>query len=125
LQKEHISTLVRNVPKPLCINMGFAIQQRATTPLLSARQLQDLGVAVVIYPRLLTAAAVRGMKNAIDAVQESLRSGEVVDRPDLLVPFEELNALVGMDELDRLEQRYLTPEQLRQKYQGVEPSAES
>ncbi|HUB48197.1 MAG TPA: isocitrate lyase/PEP mutase family protein [Acetobacteraceae bacterium] len=123
LTVDHIATLVRNVPKPLCVNMGFGIQQRATTPLLSARQLQDLGVAVVIYPRLLTAAAVRGMKNAIAAVQESLRSGEVVDRPDLLVPFEELNALVGMAELDRLEQRYLTEEQLRQKYRNAPAGA--
>lgn len=119
LAMDQISILVRNVPKPLCINMGFGIQQRATTPLLSARQLQDLGVAVVIYPRLLTAAAVRGMKNAIVAVQESLRSGQVVDRPDLLVPFEELNALVGMEELNQLEQRYLTPDQLQQKYRNT------
>lgn len=119
LAMDQISILVRSVPKPLCINMGFGIQQRATTPLLSARQLQDLGVAVVIYPRLLTAAAVRGMKNAIAAVQESLRSGQVVDRPDLLVPFEELNALVGMEELNRLEQRYLTPDQLHQKYRNT------
>jgi len=123
LTVDHISTLVRNVPKPLCINMGFGIQQRSTTPLLSARQLQDLGVDVVIYPRLLTAAAVRGMKNAIAALQDSLRSGQVVNRPDLLVPFEELNDLVGMAELDALEQRYLTAEQLRQKYRNSPAAA--
>jgi len=123
LTVDHISTLVRNVPRPVCINMGFGIQQRATTPLLSARQLQELGVAVVIYPRLLTAAAVRGMKNAIAALHESLRSGQVVDRPDLQVTFDELNALVGMEELDRLEQRYLTPDQLRQKYRNAPAGA--
>lgn len=123
LRVDHIAALTRNVPKPLCVNMGFGIQQRATTPLLSAQQLQELGVAVVIYPRLLTAAAVRGMKDAIAAVQESLQSGQVVDRPDLLVSFEELNALVGMEELDRLEQRYLTPDQLRQKYRNAVPGA--
>jgi 2-methylisocitrate lyase-like PEP mutase family enzyme len=123
LTVDHISTLVRNVPKPLCVNMGFGIQQRSTTPLLSAQQLQELGVAVVIYPRLLTAAAVQGMKNAISALQESLRTGAVVDRPDLLVPFEELNKLVGMPELDRLEQRYLTPEQLQKKYRNAPAGA--
>lgn len=123
LSVEHIARLARSVPKPLCVNMGFGIQQRATTPLLSARQLQDLGVAVVIYPRLLTAAAVRGMRNAIAAIRESLDSGEVVDRPDLQVSFEELNALVGMADLDRLEQRYLTADQLREKYQAAAPGA--
>src|SRR5437899_9231355 len=57
LSVEDIATLARNVVKPLSVNMGFGIRQRSTTPLLSAKQLQDLGVAVVIYPRLLTACA--------------------------------------------------------------------
>ena len=96
-----------------------------TTPLLSARQLQDLGVAVVIYPRLLTAASVQGMKNALAALGESLRTGEAVDRPDLLVGFEELNELVAMPELERLEQRYLTKDQLRRKYENATHEAKA
>ena len=55
-----IQTVVKNVSKPLCVNMGFGIRQRSTTPLLSARQLQDLGVGVVIYPRLLTVGGDHG-----------------------------------------------------------------
>jgi 2-methylisocitrate lyase-like PEP mutase family enzyme len=116
LTTEHISTVVRNVSKPVCVNMGFGIRRRSTTPLLSARQLQDIGVAAVIYPRLLTAASIQGMKNALVALGESLRTGEIVDRPDLLVSFEELNDLVGIAELERLEQRHLTSEQFRRKY---------
>jgi 2-methylisocitrate lyase-like PEP mutase family enzyme len=116
LSVSDIQTVLKNVSKPLCVNMGFGIRQRSTTPLLSARQLQDLGVAVVIYPRLLTAAAIQGMKHALAALNESLTSGEVVDRPDLLVAFEELNELMGMPELQRLEQRHLTREQLDTKY---------
>lgn len=119
LSVEDIRSVVAGVGKPLCVNMGFGIRQRSTTPLLSARQLQELGVAVVIYPRLLTAAAIQGMKNAMAALQASIDSGEVVDRPDLLVSFDELNALLGMPELQRLEQRYLTPEQLGAKYRGA------
>lgn len=119
LTNEHISTVVRNVSKPVCVNMGFGIRQRSTTPLLSARQLQDLGVAVVIYPRMLTAASIQGMKNAIAALRESLRTGEITDRPELLVSFEELNTLVGIGELERLERRYLTPEQYQRKYENA------
>jgi len=119
LSTEHIAAVTKNVSKPVCVNMGFGIRRRSTTPLLSARQLQDLGVAVVIYPRLLTAAAVKGMKNALAALDESLRTGEAVDRPDLLVSFEELNELVAMPELERLEQRYLTKDQLRRKYENA------
>lgn len=112
-----IKTVVAEVDRPLCVNMGFGIRQRATTPLLSSRQLQDLGVSAVIFPRLLTAAAIRGMQNALDALGQSLRSGETVDRPDLLASFDELNDLVGMQQLLALEQRFLTEEQLTSKYQ--------
>jgi hypothetical protein len=35
-------------------------------------QLRDLGVAVVIYPRLLTACALQGMKNGLELLQQSL-----------------------------------------------------
>src|ERR687884_1635874 len=106
LSVEDIRSVVAGVGKPLCVNMGFGIRRRSTTPLLSARQLQDLGVAVVIYPRLLTAAAIQGMKNAMAALDESLSGGKVVDRPDLLVGFEELNDLMGMGELQAIERQY-------------------
>src|SRR5438046_6112665 len=93
-----IATIARNVSKPLSVHMGFGIRQRSTTPLLSAKQLQDLGVAVVIYPRLLTACALQGMKNGLQLLKQSLASGKVVGRPDSLISFEELDSSVGMHE---------------------------
>lgn len=119
LSPEHIRTVAKNVPGPLCVNMGFGIRNRATTELLSPRQLEDLGVAVVIYPRMLTAAAIQGMKNAIAVLKDAMATGTVTDRPDLLVSFEELNALVGMDEIDRLERRHLLPEQYKARYENA------
>jgi 2-methylisocitrate lyase-like PEP mutase family enzyme len=119
LSVSDIATVAKNVPKPLAVNMGFGIRKRATTPLLSARQLQDLGVAVVIYPRLLTAAAVQGMKHGLAALRQSLDTGEVVERPDLLVSFEELNALVGFHQVQEIERKFLTKEQLDRKYRGA------
>jgi 2-methylisocitrate lyase-like PEP mutase family enzyme len=116
-----IRALAKGVGKPLCVNMGFGLRQRSTTPLLSAATLQELGVAVVIYPRMLTACAIRGMQNGLALLRESLQSGRVVDRPDALASFEELNDLVGMREVQALEQKFLTPDQLQAKYgQGVE-----
>ncbi len=113
---EDIGTIAKNVRKPLSVNMGFGIRQRSTTPLLSAKQLQDLGVSVVIYPRMLTACALMGMKHGLELVQQSLDSGKVVDRPDALVSFEELHDIMGMAEIEDLERRFLTPEQLETKY---------
>jgi 2-methylisocitrate lyase-like PEP mutase family enzyme len=113
---DDIGTLARNVVKPLSVNMGFGIRRRSTTPLVSAKQLQDLGVAVVIYPRLLTACALRGMQHGLAHLRQSVESGEVVDRPDALVSFEELHDIMGMAEVEALEQRFLTAAQLEAKY---------
>ena len=113
---DQIGTVARNVTKPLCVNMGFGIRQRSTTPLLSARQLQDLGVAAVIFPRLLTACALQGMKNGLALLQQSVATGEVVNRPDALVSFEELNDIMGMGDAQALESSFLTPAQLKAKY---------
>ena len=113
---EDIATIARNVSKPMSVNMGFGIRQRSTTPLLSAKQLQDLGVAAVIYPRMLTACALRGMQRGLAFLKESLDTGKVVDRPDALVSFEELHEIMGIDDVEALEQRFLTASQLKAKY---------
>lgn len=120
LSIEDIGTIARNVHKPLSVNMGFGIRQRSTTPLLSARELQDLGVAVVIYPRLLTACALRGMQNGLALLGESLDSGRAVDRPDALVSFEELHEIMALADVESLEARFLTPGQLEAKYGVVD-----
>src|ERR1700692_2882871 len=112
MSAEDIGAIAKHVSKPVSVNSGFCIRQRSTTPLLSAKQLQDLGVAVVIYPRLLTAAALMGMKTGLEHLQRCLDTGKVVDRPDALVSFEELHDIMGMHEVEELEQRFLTPAQL-------------
>jgi hypothetical protein len=65
-------------------------------------------MAAVIYPRLLTACAVQGMKHGIAALRDAMRTPAVNERLDLSVSFEELNALVGFAELQERERRYAT-----------------
>ena len=95
--------------KPLTVNMGFGIRQRPTTPLLSAKQLEDMGVKAVSFPRLLTAAAIQGMKNALAVLGQSIEEGRAIDRPDLLVSFDELNDLMGIREIRALERSFVAP----------------
>jgi len=105
--KEDIARVAASVPKALSVNMGLGIRSRKTTPLISPKELQSLGVAQVSCPRLLSAAALKGMTNAMDVfMSEVLGKNLVVDRPDLLASFDEINALMGEDLLDRLEERY-------------------
>jgi 2-methylisocitrate lyase-like PEP mutase family enzyme len=105
--KEDIAKVAKSVSKPLSVNMGLGIRARKTTPLIPPKELEQLGVAQISYPRLLSAAALRGMMNALDVFKSDvLGENKSVDRPDLSVTFEELNDLMGMKALDELEKRY-------------------
>lgn len=107
LSREDIAKVAKGVPKPLIVNMGLGMRTRKTTPLMTPKELEALGVAVVSYPRLLTTAALRGMMNAMTVFKEEVVGRHrVVDRTDLQVSFEEINDLMGMAELDELERRY-------------------
>jgi 2-methylisocitrate lyase-like PEP mutase family enzyme len=106
LSAADIEKVANAVSKPLAINMGFGLIQRGTTPLLTPKQLEALGVSTVSYPRMLTSAALRGMKNALAAFAETVDAVQATERPDLLVTFQEINALMGLRELDELERRF-------------------
>jgi 2-methylisocitrate lyase-like PEP mutase family enzyme len=106
LEAEHIAAVVAATQKPVSVNMGFGIRQRNTTPLRTAQQLQDMGVAAVTYPRMLSAAAMTGMKHALDALLAAAGGHTPVDRPDLAVSFEEINDLMGLAQLRGLEERF-------------------
>lgn len=107
---EDISRIVDAVPIPVRINMGFGLRSRKTTPLLSVNELRALGVRWVSLSRMLPAAAIRGMREALTAMMESVRTGEMLERPDLLAEMEEIQALVGYEEFFEIERRFVTPE---------------
>lgn len=107
MSKEDIVRVAQGVPRPLIVNMGLGMRTRNTTPLMSPKELQDLGVAAVTYPRLLSTAALKGMMNAMAVFQEEIvRHNRVIERDDLQVSFGELNDLMGMKTLDDIERRF-------------------
>ncbi len=106
LSEDDIAAVARAVPGLLSVNMGLGIRSRATTPLIHPKKLQEMGVAAVSYPRLMSTGAVRGMINAMDAFIDMVAGDQPVDRPDLLVSFDEINDLVGFDELAAMEKDY-------------------
>ena len=105
--KADIEKVARSVSKPISVNMGLGIRARKTTPLIPPKELEMLGVAQISYPRLLSAASLKGMMNALEVFKSDvLRDNKAVDRPDLSVTFDEINDLMGMSVLDELERRY-------------------
>jgi len=106
LSVEDIATVAKGVRKPLAVNMGFGLMERGTTPLITPKRLEALGVATVSYARMLTSAALRGMINALEAFAPTIAADKPAQRPELLVPFGELNELMGLKELEALEARW-------------------
>lgn len=101
---------------PVNINMGFGIRSRPTTPLIALKRLGELGVARVSAPRMLTAAALSGMKKALEVMRECMQTGELADRPDLLASMEEITGLFGYERIAALENEFMLDEQLERKY---------
>ena len=117
LSAEDIKRFVESVDAPVSINMGLAIRKRPTTPLVSFKELEELGVARVTFPRMITAAAITGMRNALRIVKESLEKGIIIERPDLVAGFEEITDLMGLSRILDLERRFLPDEVLTEKYE--------
>jgi 2-methylisocitrate lyase-like PEP mutase family enzyme len=115
--EDDIKRVVEALPDvPLNIGMGFGIRSRPTTPLLSPKRMKELGIARASMPRMMSAAALAGMKAALLLLKHSIETGELVDRPDLLVSMEEITALVGYERINKLEQELTTEEELLRKY---------
>lgn len=105
--RDAISRFVDEVGGPVCINMGLGLRGRQTTPLVDLASLQRMGVAMVMYPRLLTAAALRGMQRGLRALVEGFAPSQSIGSPDeLVVPFEELMEILRYPEALERDRRY-------------------
>ena len=107
---------------PVNINMGFFIRQRPTSPLLPLKRLKELGVARVSSPRMLTSAAISGMRKALEVMQQCMITGELADRPDLTASMEEITELFDYEKIAALETAFNLEEDLERKYRDKERS---
>ena len=97
--KEEMWEISRNVPGPLVANM----LERGVTPLMRPQELRDLGFDLVVWP--LT--PVYSVAKSLTEVYRTLRrEGTTTDILDRLMPFDEFNRIVGLDEKYQLDQKY-------------------
>jgi 2-methylisocitrate lyase-like PEP mutase family enzyme len=101
-----IRRVAAEVDAPLSVNMGFGVRSRPTTPLIPAARLEEMGVDVVIYPRLITAAATAGMKRGLQELATAVETQEEYEAPDAVVDWEYYTDLVGMPAVDELEEQF-------------------
>lgn len=114
--EDDIARLVDASPIPVSINMGLGIRGRPTTPLIPISRLKQLGVRRVSLPRMLPAAAIKGMKTALAVLRERMETDDTTDRDDLVVSIEEIWAMMGFSDMQALEKKLLSTEALKSKY---------
>jgi len=103
-----IRRVAADVDAPLSVNMGFGVRSRPTTPLIPAARLEEMGVAVVIYPRLITAAATAGMKRGLEELSAAVETREEYEAPDAVVDWDYYTDLIGKPAVDDLEEQFTT-----------------
>lgn len=91
---------LREIPKridhPLMANMV----EGGKTPIKSAKELQKIGYSAVVFPSTVLRAAAFAMRNALRTLHET---GTSLDLSDVMVPWEERQRLVGLDDHAALE----------------------
>jgi len=99
--KEEMKRISKQVPGPLVANM----LERGVTPLMGPRELKDLGFDLIVWPLapLYTVA-----KSLTDVYTTLRRDGSSLAILDRLMPFDEFNRIVGLEEKYALDTKYKT-----------------
>lgn len=74
------------------------------TPLLTNKELEDVGYDLVIYPTASTYVTAKAMFSLMKALKEDQTTAQYVDK---MITFSEFNELVGLKEFARLEDEFV------------------
>jgi 2-methylisocitrate lyase-like PEP mutase family enzyme len=97
--KEEMAEISRHVPGPLVANM----LERGVTPLMGPKELKELGFELIVWP---LAPLYSVAKSLTDVYSTLRREGSTLTILDRLMPFNEFNDIVGLDEKYALDAKY-------------------
>jgi 2-methylisocitrate lyase-like PEP mutase family enzyme len=95
---EEIPRALQDVP--LLVN----VFKGGKTPMLPVERLQQMGYRIAIYPSETQRAAIHAMRQALELLK---REGTTEKMDDALTTFKERDKVVGLDEWQQLEKRYM------------------
>lgn len=98
---------------PLGIKISANMLDGGRTPLVTFKELEEMGYSRCSVPVMPTYAAAMGLKKALEKMMED---GHNQNLGDLIIPFSEFNKIIGLPEIHALEERFLTEEQIKNKY---------
>jgi methylisocitrate lyase len=99
--KGEMKEISRNVTGPLVANM----LERGVTPLMGPKELKELGFQLVVWPLAPLYSAAKSLTEVYTTLR---RDGSTVGILDRLMPFDDFNSIVGLNEKYDLDAKYKT-----------------
>src|SRR5262245_56267132 len=99
--KTEMQEISRQVPGPLVANM----LERGVTPLMPPDELKELGFELIVWPLAPLYAVAKSLTGVYSTLR---RNGSTLAILDQLMPFDDFNAIVGLDEKYALDAKYKT-----------------
>lgn len=97
---EELRLVASSIPAPVMANMS----EGGKTPLLRAKELQEMGYKLVIYPRSAAGAAAKAIQELMAVLQRNGTTEKYLDR---IISFEGRNQITGLAYYQDLEKKYL------------------
>lgn len=99
--KEEMKEIARRVPGPLVANM----LERGVTPLMGPAELKALGYQLVVWPLAPLYSVAKTLAHTYSTLR---REGSTIKILDNLMPFDDFNEIVGLNEKYAADARYKT-----------------
>jgi methylisocitrate lyase len=97
--KQEMKEISRQVAGPLVANM----LERGVTPIMGPQELRDLGFTLIVWPLAPIYAVAQSLTDVYSTLR---REGSTLTILQRLMPFEEFNDIVGLNEKYSLDARY-------------------
>ena len=97
--KEEMKEIAGQVPGPLVANM----LERGVTPLMGPKELKQLGFELIVWPLAPLYAVAKSLTDVYTTLR---RDGSTLAILEQLMPFNEFNDIVGLDEKYALDTKY-------------------
>lgn len=100
---EELKIIAKSIDAPLLINMD----EGTKTPLLTTKELEEMGYKIVIFPRSAPCAAAKTIQELMQLLKETGTTKGFANR---IVTFEERNLITGLARYKEMEKKYLALE---------------
>jgi 2-methylisocitrate lyase-like PEP mutase family enzyme len=97
--KEEMAEIAGQVPGPLVANM----LERGVTPLMGPKELKELGFDLVVWPLAPLYSAAQSLADVYTTLRRDGSTKAILDR---LMPFNEFNSIVGLEEKYAVDEKY-------------------